>query len=857
MKIEAGALQSQGRRLVGDGEAVALQARLSHVGASSSVIAYRRLTVFLHIWSLERQRLQKAYQFLGMEYTVALLVLGIAMGSIEYGTSYRLGKVADGIRNCKLILAALNMNLVHVQGANIDPDLLLATSWALLMRDVKNKIWKKSSSQSTNVLAAATSARDSPPMTVTYRHKGLDREATERMIKELDEDREESQDPEVEFAIAGAVREWKFCWKLFSTELVPVFYKILGMVPVLYKIADMRLRDDLKSNQDAIEPAEGILLIVESLTMEANESDNINITQNALTVSNQQRNTEMVAIILPYLTYGELAAMEALGVGVDEHELMWRETKRRYFRNRVAIRHLKESFAFTAESGFRFDSFDRSRWDTWRLKSVSVLPLLHALEGVAGEKRCFRCILAVYLHFGTYSGNILALLFSDNIALLVLGIAMGSIVLAALNMNLVHVQGANIDPDLLLATSWALLMRDVKNKIWKKSSSQSTNALAAATSARDSPPMTVTYRHEGLDREATERMIKELDEDREESQDPEVEFAIVGAVREWKFCWKLFSTELVPVFYKILGMVPVLYKIADMVPRLRDDLKSNQDAIEPAEGILLIVESLTMEANESDNINITQNALTVSNQQRNTEMVARILPYLTYGELAAIEALGVGVDEHELMWRETKRRYFRNRVAIRHLKESFAFTAESGFRFDSFDRSRWDTWRLKSVSVLPLLHALEGVAGEKRCFRCILAVYLHFGTYSGNILALLFSDNIALLVLGIAMGSIVLAALNMNLVHVQGANIDPALLLAVHSKGVNAELVHSSLMDLEMVKPLQLTRLVHGRLVTKHLRLVTSIWNKKSQDSPFSGLWSAMSASTAFLEKGVIIIYKR
>lgn len=27
------------------------------------------------------------------------------------------------------------------------------------------------------------------------------------MVKELDEDREESQDPEVEFAIAGAVRE--------------------------------------------------------------------------------------------------------------------------------------------------------------------------------------------------------------------------------------------------------------------------------------------------------------------------------------------------------------------------------------------------------------------------------------------------------------------------------------------------------------------------------------------------------------------------------------------------------------------------------------------------------------------------
>lgn len=43
-------------------------------------------------------------------YTVALLVLGIAMGSLEYGTSHRLGKVGDGIRIW----------------ANIDPDLLLA-----------------------------------------------------------------------------------------------------------------------------------------------------------------------------------------------------------------------------------------------------------------------------------------------------------------------------------------------------------------------------------------------------------------------------------------------------------------------------------------------------------------------------------------------------------------------------------------------------------------------------------------------------------------------------------------------------------------------------------------------------------
>ncbi|KAL4556778.1 hypothetical protein LXL04_034937 [Taraxacum kok-saghyz] len=115
---------------------------------------------------------------------------------------------------------------------------------------------------------------------------GLDGEATEPMIKELDEDREESQDPEVEFAIAGAVREWKFCWKLFRRfkvkpgavsrcsaakyeETEPPYLNSGGALSLLLAFS--------------VEPAEGILLIVESLTMEANESDNINITQNALT----------------------------------------------------------------------------------------------------------------------------------------------------------------------------------------------------------------------------------------------------------------------------------------------------------------------------------------------------------------------------------------------------------------------------------------------------------------------------------------------------------------------------------------------------------------------------------------------
>ncbi|XP_071733833.1 auxin transport protein BIG [Rutidosis leptorrhynchoides] len=378
-----------------------------------------------------------------------------------------------------------------------------------------------------------------------------------------------------------------------------------------------------------------------------------------------------------------------------------------------------------------------------------------------------------------------------------------------------------------------LSIPQVYEQVWKKSSSHSTNAVASATSARDFPPMTVTYRLQGLDGEATEPMIKELDEDREESQDPEVEFAIAGAVRE-------------------CGGLEILLQI---VQRLRDDLKSNQeqlvavlnllmhcckirenrrallklgalsllleiarrafsvDAIEPAEGILLIVESLTMEANESDNIDITQNALTVSNeeagageqakkivlmflerlshpvglkksskQQRNTEMVARILPYLTYGEPAAMEALVQYFDPYLKNWVEfdqLQKQYLENpkdenislqaskqrlavenfvrvsesmktsscgerlkdiiletgitEVAVRHLRESFVFTGESGFK----SSPEWILGlKLPSVPlilsmlrglsmghlatqkcldeglILPLLHALEGVSGE-------------------------------------------------------------------------------------------------------------------------------------------------
>ncbi|KAK4477539.1 hypothetical protein RD792_016768 [Penstemon davidsonii] len=368
-----------------------------------------------------------------------------------------------------------------------------------------------------------------------------------------------------------------------------------------------------------------------------------------------------------------------------------------------------------------------------------------------------------------------------------------------------------------------LSIAQVYEQVWKKSNSQASNTAPGtaflspntATSTRDCPPMTVTYRLQGLDGEATEPMIKELDEDREESQDPEVEFAITGAVRE-------------------CGGLEILLS---MVQRLRDDLKSNQeqfvgvlnllmlccktrenkrallrlgalgllletarrafsvDAMEPAEGILLIVESLTLEANESDNISVTPGAFTVSSedtgssdqakkivlmflerlsqpsglkksskQQRNTEMVARILPYLTYGEPEAMEVLIQHFNPYLQDWSEFDRlqkQYEDNPkdekiaqqaakqkfalenfvrlseslktsscgerlkdiilekgitgVALRHLKVSFACTGQPGFK----SSVEW-AYALKLPSVPHILSMLRGLStGHLATQRCI------------------------------------------------------------------------------------------------------------------------------------------
>jgi E3 ubiquitin-protein ligase UBR4 len=236
------------------------------------------------------------------------------------------------------------------------------------------------------------------------------------------------------------------------------------------------------------------------------------------------------------------------------------------------------------------------------------------------------------------------------------------------------------------------------------------------------------------------------------------------------------------------------------------------DAMESAEGILLIVESLTIEANESD-ISITQSVHTEetagvgeqsrkivlmfleklfhpvgmkrsSKQLRNDEMVARILPYLTYGEPSAMDALiqhfepylndwsafdrvqneydnlkDENIGQQAVCQRSAVENFVRvseslnssscgerlkdmilmkgiTMAAVQHLKDSFG-DAESkpecfknhaewitGLRLPSvplilsllrgLSKGHFDTQKcIDEGGLLPLLHALEGVVGEK------------------------------------------------------------------------------------------------------------------------------------------------
>ncbi|KAL3677862.1 hypothetical protein R1sor_020818 [Riccia sorocarpa] len=243
-----------------------------------------------------------------------------------------------------------------------------------------------------------------------------------------------------------------------------------------------------------------------------------------------------------------------------------------------------------------------------------------------------------------------------------------------------------------------LSVAQVYEQVWRKSHSQAATAgvpssilsAAGAGASKECPPMTVTYRLQGLDGEATEPMIKELEEDREESQDPEVEFAIAGVMRECggleivlnmvqdlsNFEMKAGQEELTLVLKllmfccKIRANRQALLQLGALGVLLEAARRAfSTDAAEPAEGLLLIVESLVSEANESD-LGVSESfasssktgdgtgvravnavhmfleklshpaAVTKSNkQQRNNDTVARILPYLTYGEESAMTVL--------------------------------------------------------------------------------------------------------------------------------------------------------------------------------------------------------------------------
>lgn len=219
------------------------------------------------------------------------------------------------------------------------------------------------------------------------------------------------------------------------------------------------------------------------------------------------------------------------------------------------------------------------------------------------------------------------------------------------------------------------------------------------------------------------------------------------------------------------------------------------DAMELAESILLIVESLTLEANDSDNVfgqisptfsseesgtgeqakkiilmflerlSHTSGLKKSQKQQRNTEMVARILPYLTYGEPAAMEALIQHFEPFLKNWGEfdqlqkqhedvpndesiahqaAKQRFaLENFVriseslktsacgerlkdiilekgitatAVKHLKESFSTFVDAGFNKSS---TEWMTG-LKLSSVPLILSMLRGLSmGHMSTQRCI------------------------------------------------------------------------------------------------------------------------------------------
>ncbi|GFS30531.1 auxin transport protein [Actinidia rufa] len=363
---------------------------------------------------------------------------------------------------------------------------------------------------------------------------------------------------------------------------------------------------------------------------------------------------------------------------------------------------------------------------------------------------------------------------------------------ASLQLDLLGLLEDDYGMELLVAgniISLDLSIAQVYEQVWRKSNSQSSNTTSttllssnAVTSARDCPPMTVTYRLQGLDGEATEPMIKELEEDREESQDPEHlrddlksnQEQLVAVLNLLMLCCKIRENRRALLRLEALSVLLETARRAFSV-----------DAMEPAE----VTSGETGAGEQAKKIVLMflerlchPSSLKKSNkQQSNTEMVARILPALTYGEPAAMEALVQHFDPYLQDWggfdhlqiqhlenpkdESTAQQAMKQRsamenfvrvseslktsscgerlkdiilengitgVAVKHLRESFAFIGQPGFK----SSADWaSSLKLPSVplilsmlrglsighlatqrcidegGILPLLHALEGVLG--------------------------------------------------------------------------------------------------------------------------------------------------
>ncbi|EGG15028.1 hypothetical protein DFA_09851 [Cavenderia fasciculata] len=223
-----------------------------------------------------------------------------------------------------------------------------------------------------------------------------------------------------------------------------------------------------------------------------------------------------------------------------------------------------------------------------------------------------------------------------------------------------------------------LPIKRVYEQVWKRS--------AVAQRSQDiNTPMTVVYRLQGLDGEATEENIENLNDDNGEEKDPEVEFEITSIFSQ---CGGLeamltivddiadFSSEkeLAHLVIKLLFHSCKIKVNREQlithngIGRLLEKLKTAFHQPDLAETLLLIIESIVTEANRSylTNSNSSTSQITTNDQhhkdtneaqeqmtmfldklasplvRNNTRIIqamTRIIPFLTYGHSGVINSL--------------------------------------------------------------------------------------------------------------------------------------------------------------------------------------------------------------------------